>query len=155
MALVAGGIATWPQGPGMAVVGSSLGGYYASWVAQQARCTSVLLNPAVHPARDLANHIGEHPSWHNPEDRVYFDPVFIDELKALYVGAGLKWLEATAEGADAKRLLAVIATGDDVLDWHEMAARYAHAQQHIIQGSDHGLSDFEDVWPVVLDFLTA
>jgi predicted esterase YcpF (UPF0227 family) len=73
----------------------------------------------------------------------------------LYVGAGLQWLEASAEGTDAKRMLAVIATGDEVLDWQEMAARYAHAQQHIIQGSDHGLSDFADVWPVVLDFLTA
>ena len=144
----------WPRHT-MAVMGSSLGGFYATWLAAQLGCTGVLLNPAVHPARDLANHIGEHPSWHNPEDSIYFDPAFIDELKALYVGAGLKWLDAPADGADAKRLLAVIATGDEVLDWQEMAARYAHAQQHIIQGSDHGLSDFEDVWPVVLDFLAA
>ena len=53
MELVAQGTAAWPGGS-MAVVGSSLGGFYASWVAQQRACPSVMLNPAVHPARDLA-----------------------------------------------------------------------------------------------------
>jgi predicted esterase YcpF (UPF0227 family) len=143
----------WPR-HSMVVMGSSLGGFYATWVAAHLGCAAVLLNPAVHPARDLVNFIGEQPTWHKPEDSIYFDPAFIEELKALYVGAGLAWLGLPSAVADAKRLLTVIATGDEVLDWHEMAARYAHAQQHIIQGSDHGLSDFEDVWPVVLDFLT-
>ena len=78
MALVAAGIAHWPQGTGMAVIGSSLGGYYASWVASQARCKSVLLNPAVQPARDLARHIGEQTSWHDPEERFFFRPEFVD-----------------------------------------------------------------------------
>ena len=73
----------------MAVMGSSLGGFYATWVAAQLGCTGVLLNPAVHPARYFANHIGEHPSWHNLEDRIDFDPAFIDERKAFYVGVGL------------------------------------------------------------------
>jgi len=143
----------WPR-HSMVVMGSSLGGFYATWVAAHLGCAAVLLNPAVHPARDLFNFIGEQPTWHKPEDSIYFDSAFIEELKALYVGAGLAWLGLPSAVADAKRLLTVIATGDEVLDWHEMAARYAHAQQHIIQGSDHGLSDFEDVWPVVLDFLT-
>jgi predicted esterase YcpF (UPF0227 family) len=143
----------WPR-HSMVVMGSSLGGFYATWVAAHLGCTAVLLNPAVHPARDLVNFIGAQPTWHKPEDSIYFDLAFIEELKALYVGAGLAWLGLPSAVADAKRLLTVIATGDEVLDWHEMAARYAHAQQHIIQGSDHGLSDFEDVWPVVLDFLT-
>mgnify|MGYP001627309055 CR=1 FL=1 len=58
MALVEQGIAGWPR-ERMAVVGSSLGGFYATWVAERTGCRAVLLNPAVHAARDLARHIGE------------------------------------------------------------------------------------------------
>ena len=73
MDLVAQGIATWPRAT-MAVVGSSLGGFYASWVARHTGCPSVLLNPAVHPARDLARHIGEQTAWHDPAERFFFLP---------------------------------------------------------------------------------
>lgn len=82
MALVAQGIADWPR-PSMAVIGSSLGGFYASWVAQHAGCHSVMLNPAVDPARDLARYIGEQTTWHDPNERFYFLPEYIDELQAL------------------------------------------------------------------------
>jgi predicted esterase YcpF (UPF0227 family) len=54
---------------------------------------------------------------------------------------------------DATDMLAVIATGDEVLDWQEMSNRYAKAHRHIIHGSDHGLSDFEVIWPKLLGFL--
>lgn len=153
-ALIAKLVKDWPQ-QDMVVIGSSLGGFYATWAAAQWRCKGLLLNPAVHPARDLVPYIGQHPVWQNPSAQIDFDPAYIDELKDLYVGAGLAWLsDATAVTAapDAQDLLAVIATGDEVLDWREMSARYAHVQQHLIQGSDHGLTDFELHWPVLKRF---
>ena len=70
MALVMQGIAEWPRAQ-MAVVGSSLGGFYATCVAARTGCRAALLNPAVHPARDLARHIGELPQWHDPSQRTY------------------------------------------------------------------------------------
>lgn len=155
-ALIHNLVKDWPKNK-MLVIGSSLGGFYATWLAAQMRCKALLLNPAVHPARDLANYIGEHPVWQNPEDTIFFNPDYIDELKALYVGEGLAWLNDKASVTftpDAKEMMAVIATGDEVLDWREMSARYAHVQQHIIQGSNHGLSDFEVHWPMVQTFLT-
>ena len=127
----------------MAVVGSSLGGYYATWLAQRRGCRAVLLNPAVQPAHDLARHIGEQQVWQAPEERFFFEPHFVQELQALQAGP-LKHPE---------RMLAVIATGDEVLDWREMQARYAQAQLHIVQGSDHALSDFEAHLPVLTRFL--
>lgn len=142
MALVAGGIATWPQGPGMAVVGSSLGGYYASWVAQQARCTSVLLNPAVHPARDLERYIGEQTAWHNPEEQFFFRPEYIAELQALDVR------HLPPAGPE----LLIAAQGDELLDWREMVARYPQATQRVLPGGDHALSDFAQHLPEVLAF---
>lgn len=147
-ALIHALVSDWPAHE-MAVMGSSLGGFYATWLAAQKHCQAMLLNPAVHPARDLARYIGEHPVWQNPDDHIFFDPSYIDELKSLYVGEGVSWLgddELLQATPDATNMLAVIATGDEVLDWREMSTRYAQVQQHLIQGSDHGLSDFVRHW---------
>ena len=127
----------------MAVIGSSLGGFYATWLAQRRGCRAVLLNPAVDPARDLARHIGEQSSWHDPAERFFFEPHFVDELRALEVGTL----------SSPERLMAVIATGDEVLDWQEMRARYASARVQIVEGSDHALSDFDAHLPAILGFL--
>ena len=131
MALVACGIAAWPR-ERMAVIGSSLGGYYASWVAQQALCPSVLLNPAVDPARDLARHIGEQTAWHDPGERFFFRPEFIAELRAL---------DARGLPPGGPELL-IAAQGDEVLDWREMVARYPHATQRVLPGGEHALNDY-------------
>jgi uncharacterized protein len=146
MALIINGIAGWPQEPGferMAVVGSSLGGFYATAVAERLGCAAVLLNPAVDPARDLTRHIGEQTSWQNPEERFFFAPAFIDELRALNAGP-LR---------EPSHYLAVIAKGDEVLDWREMAARYAGARIELLEGGDHALTDFDTHLPLILDFL--
>ena len=49
--------------------------------------------------------------------------------------------------------MAVIAKGDEVLDWHEMTARYAGAHIRLLEGGDHAISDFDDHLPAILDFL--
>lgn len=142
MEMLNAGIAAWPRAS-MAVIGSSLGGFYATWVAQQAHCPSVLLNPAVDPARDLARHIGDQTSWHDPAEHFYFAPEFVDELRALDV----------RNQPPAAAQLAIIAKGDEVLDWREMLARYPQAQVTLLEGGDHGLSDFARHLPDVARFL--
>ncbi len=136
------GIRDWPRET-MAVVGSSLGGFYATAVAERQCCKAVLLNPAVNPARDLAKYIGEQSSWHAPEERFFFQPAFVQELRDLACG----------DLARPDNYLAVIAKGDEVLDWREMHARYAGANLRIVQGGDHAISDFELHLPAVLGFL--
>jgi len=130
--LVMSGVAGWPR-ESMGVVGSSLGGFYATYVTQKTGCRAVLLNPAVHPARDLANYIGEQVAWHDPTEHFYFRPEYIDELRALDVGPL----------THPERVFAVIAKGDEVLDWREMSGRYPGSRQKVIEGEDHALSDFE------------
>lgn len=131
--LIQHGIANWPH-EGMAVVGSSLGGFYATHVALDTGCRAVLLNPAVDPARDLAKYIGEQTAWHNPEERFYFRPEYVDELRDL-AGGTLPHPE---------RVMAVIAKGDEVLDWREMVGRYPGVNLKLLEGSDHAISDFDD-----------
>lgn len=146
MAEVMEHIAGWPNQAGfkrMSVVGSSLGGFYATWVAEKMRCKAVLLNPAVHPARDLAKYIGEQTTWHDPNEKFFFAPEFIDELH----GLDASLLNET------ENYLAIIAKGDEVLSWQEMQARYASAKIKLVEGSDHALSDFDDHLPDILRFL--
>ena len=141
-ALVTQGIAAWPRAT-MAVAGSSLGGFYATAVAEATGCPALLMNPAVHPARDLAAHIGQQTQFHNPQERFDFRPEYIAELCALSVPAITR----------PERYGAVIAKGDELLDWREMCAHYPGARVKLLDASDHALSDFEDHLPFVLDFL--
>lgn len=142
MALVAGAIAGWPR-ERMAVVGSSLGGFYATWVAEETGCRAVLLNPAVDPARDLRGYIGEQTAWHDPAEHFYFAPEYVGELRALEKGPV----------RDPGRYFAVIAKGDEVLDWREMTGRYPGARIKLLEGSDHAISDFDRHIGDVLAFL--
>ena len=143
MELVSAGLADWPK-QRMAGVGSSLGGYYASWVAQQMRCPSVLLNPAVNPARDLAQYIGTQTAqWHAPDEHFFFAPEFVAELRAFDV----------RDAPPAGPQMAIVAKGDEVLDWREMVARYPQARLQLLDGGDHGLSDFASHIEGIVQFL--
>ena len=142
MALLEQDVADWPRDT-MAVVGSSLGGFYATVLAERLGCRAVVLNPAVHPARDLAAHVGEHTLWHHPEDRFVFEQAYVQELQALQVRNITR----------PARYFAVIAKGDEVLDWREMLAHYPGARVLLLEGSDHALSDYDQQLPDVLDFL--
>lgn len=136
------GIAGWPREL-MAVMGSSLGGFYATVVAEALGCPAALINPAIEPARDLAGYIGEQSTWQDPAEHFYFRAEFIDELKALRPAAITR----------PERYFVIIAKGDEVLDWREMRARYERGRVKLLEGGDHALSDFDTHLPEVLAFL--
>lgn len=123
------------------LIGSSLGGYYATWLAERVGCRAVLLNPAVRAPRDLSPYVGVLPAWHSNET-FEFKQEYVDELQAL----------AVPRITRPERYYLVAATGDEVLDWREMTAHYPDARQKIIEGSDHGLSDFANYMDDVLAF---
>ncbi len=132
----------WPRA-GTAVIGSSLGGFYATVLAERLGCRAVLLNPAVDPARDLARSIGTTTAWHS-DDPFVFREEDVAALRAIAPPAHLTSLD---------RYFAVIAKGDELLSWREMTARYAGCRVRLIEGSDHALGDFDAHLPAVLDFL--
>ena len=147
MALLWQRIEAWPA-EHSAVIGSSLGGFYATAVAEQSGKSgkpgwrAVLLNPAVSPARDLEKYIGETSAWHSAE-RFFFEPAFIDELRAI----------TPSQLTRLERYFAIIAKGDEVLSWVEMSARYRGCTVKLLEGGDHALSDFAAHLPDVIDFL--
>ena len=123
------------------LVGSSLGGFYATVLAEHLGCRAVLLNPAVDPAPGLAAHVGVQTMFHSDEP-FEFLPEYVDELRALAFGAI----------TFPQRYLLVAAKGDELLDWREMVKRYPGARHLVLEGSDHGISDFDQIIDEVLSF---
>lgn len=114
------------------LVGSSLGGFYARALAERCGARAVLINPATRPFEGLAAHTGIQTSFHG-DGTFVFQPHYLDELQALY----------RPHITRPDRYLLIAATGDELLDWREMVSAWPGAQHHIVQGSDHGLSDFD------------
>ena len=124
----------------VALIGSSLGGYYATWVAEKLGCRAVLLNPAIDPARDLQGHIGRQSVFFS-DDEIDFRLEYIDHLRALEVPV-----------TRPERYFLLAATGDTVIDYRFMVAKYQGARQRVIEGTNHELSDFAQYVDEVLAF---
>jgi len=128
----------------LAIVGSSLGGYYATWLAERLGCRAVLLNPAIVPLKDLDKHVGVTTEYHS--DKPFeFKREYIDQLRALKVERITR----------PERYFLIAATGDEVLDYRDMVAHYAGARQHVIDGSDHAIPEFAQYVDEVLAFCLA
>jgi len=125
----------------LALIGSSLGGYYATWVAERLGCRAVLLNPAVRPYQDLKEHLGRQSVFHSSAS-IEMKPEYLDELLALEVPCLTR----------PERYFLIAATGDQVIDWRTMVERYAGCRMRVIEGSDHELSDFAQYAGEVLAF---
>lgn len=126
----------------LTLLGSSLGGYYATWLAEQLGCRAVMLNPAMRAFEKLKGYVGPQTMYHDAGESFDFKPAYLDELRALHVPAITR----------PERYFLVAATGDELLDWREMTAAFPGARHKVIQGSDHGLSDFADYMDEILAF---
>jgi predicted esterase YcpF (UPF0227 family) len=125
----------------LALIGSSLGGYYATWLAERLGCRAALLNPAIAPYDDLRAYLGEQPVYFS-DDRIDVKPGYLDELRALDVRRITR----------PERYFLLAATGDELIDYRSMVAKYAGCRQHVIEGSDHQITDFARYLPEVLAF---
>ncbi|WP_332877272.1 YqiA/YcfP family alpha/beta fold hydrolase [Massilia sp. S19_KUP03_FR1] len=125
----------------LAVIGSSLGGFYATFIAEKLGCRAVLVNPSVDPLKNLANAVGITTAWHSTEP-FEFRQEYIGELADLKI----------ARITDPSRYFLIAATGDEVLDYRDMTAHYGGSRQHVIAGGDHAVSNFEVYVDDVLGF---
>jgi predicted esterase YcpF (UPF0227 family) len=123
------------------LVGSSLGGYYATHLAELYGARAVLINPAVRPYDDLQAFLGAQLNPYTGE-RYELTHEHFAELEALEVK------HITRPG----RYLLLTQTGDEVLDWREAVAFYGGAWQSVQGGGDHAFRDFEALIPAVLRF---
>jgi predicted esterase YcpF (UPF0227 family) len=124
----------------VALLGSSLGGYYATYLAEKHGVRAALINPAVRPYEGLRAYLG-------PQRNLYtgaqyeFTAQHLAELRAFEVA------RITSE-----RYLLLVTTGDEVLDYRLATAKYSGCKQIVVEGGDHGFNGFADYLDVVLAF---
>jgi predicted esterase YcpF (UPF0227 family) len=122
------------------LVGSSLGGFYATVLAEKLGCKAVLINPAVTPHVGLEAYLGAQQNLHTGEPY---------ELTREHLEG---WRALFAPRIDPERYLLLLETGDETLDWREAARRYEGARMVIRQGGDHSLQSFPEHLGRILAF---
>jgi predicted esterase YcpF (UPF0227 family) len=144
-AAAVGGVAAWVERnadpSAVTFVGSSLGGYYATHLAERFGARAAMINPAVRPYRDLQ-------AWRGAQTNLYTGAAFevtqahFDELLALSV----------AHITRPARYFLLVETGDEVLDYREAVAFYGGGYQYVRGGGDHSFTEFAAQIPAILRF---
>lgn len=122
------------------LVGSSLGGFYATWFAERYGLKAALINPAIHPHRDLRAFLGVQQNLHTGEKY---------ELTEAHLA---QWAQLFVPAITPSRYLLLVETGDELLDYREAVGKYAGARQVVVQGGDHTLQSFADHIRQILQF---
>src|ERR1051326_4593991 len=124
-------------------VGSSLGGFYATYLAEKHGARAVLINPAIDPQVGLRAYLGPQKNLHTGEPYELTDS-HLREWGRLYVPR-----------ITPARYLLLVETGDEVLDYRRAVERYAGAEQVVGQGGDHSLISFPRHLTRIVDFCRA
>lgn len=125
----------------LSFVGSSLGGYYATYLAEKYSGSAVLINPSVRPYETLRAYLGENKLYFD-NTRWHFDESHIQQLKDMDV----------ARITEPERYFVLLQTGDETLDYREAEMKYKDAECIIEQGGDHSFVDLERFIPKIMRF---
>lgn len=122
-------------------VGSSLGGYYATYLAEKYSGSATLINPSVKPYETLRAYLGENKFYFD-EGVWEFDETHIQQLEVMKVG----------DITEAERYLVLLQTGDETLDYREAESKYKDSHCIIEQGGDHAFVNLERFIPKIMQF---
>lgn len=124
------------------LVGSSMGGYYATWLAERYELPAVLINPAVKPYELMLDYLGANTNYHTGE-RYVLEQRHVDEVRLLEVATPLH----------RERYWVLLQSGDEVLDYRQAEARYAGCRMTLERGGDHSFQHYERYLPAIYEFL--
>lgn len=129
------------DGPRAVLVGSSLGGFYATWLAEKHGCKAVLVNPALTPHLGLEAYVG-------PQRNLYTNAPY--ELTAAHLAEMATY--HVAAPSRMERYFVMVTTGDELLPYRDTLAKYPGAPHLVVEGSDHGFAEFERYLDAVIAF---
>ena len=122
------------------LIGSSLGGFYATWLAEKHDVRAVLINPAIDPHVSLRAYVGPQRAFHGGESY------------ELTEGHLRQWKDLFVNKVHPEHYLLLVETGDEVLDYREAVRKYRGAKLVVVQGGDHSLASFPEQIPLILEF---
>jgi predicted esterase YcpF (UPF0227 family) len=141
MALVESHIATL-KGRNWGLIGSSLGGFYTTYLSEKYRKRGVLINPAVYAHQLLSRVLGENKNYHSGQ--VFeFTEMHLQQLELMYL----------PQLSQAENLLLLTQAGDEVLDYQQGVDYYRNSEQIVIAGGDHGFADYAHYLDKTFEFL--
>jgi hypothetical protein len=122
------------------LMGSSLGGYFASYLSEKFKLLALLVNPAVRPFDLFNDYLGEQ---RNPyTEQVYqVTKAHLQQLKSLY-----------CQKISEKQYMVMVQTGDEVLDYQQAVDKYYNSQLIIQSGGDHSFVDYRQMLPTIMKF---
>jgi predicted esterase YcpF (UPF0227 family) len=122
------------------LIGSSLGGFYATWLAEKRDLRAVLINPAIDPHVGLRAFLGPQRAYHGGKSY---------ELTEEHLR---QWGKLFLTRVRPERYLLLVETGDEVLDYRVAVKKYRGAKQVVVQGGDHTLASFPEHVPAIMEF---
>ncbi len=122
------------------LMGSSLGGYFSSYLAEKYHLKAVLINPAIRPFELLADYIGEQKNPYTEEVYQVTEAHILD-LQNLY-----------NKKISEKQYMVMVQTGDEVLDYQQAVDKYHHSQLIVQQGGDHSFINYQTMLPAIMNF---
>lgn len=122
------------------LIGSSLGGFYATWLAEKRDLRAVLINPATDPHVGLRAFLGPQQAYHGGKSY---------ELTEEHLR---QWEKLLLTQVHPARYLLLVETGDEVLDYRVAVRKYQGAKQVVVQGGDHTLASFPEHIPAIMEF---
>lgn len=130
------------KGQQVALIGSSLGGYYSAYLAERFGLRAVLVNPAAHAGVRFEQYLGEQ---YNPYSQRHYH-ITREHLQALSA------IDVEAFSAP-DRIQIMVQEGDEVLDYREILTKYPQCPKILESGGDHHFIGFERHISAILAFL--
>lgn len=128
--------------PNVFFMGSSLGGYYASFFSQKYNKKAVLINPAIPPLKDFEMHLGKNKNYSNG-NKFIITKNDIDYIRSLSYKKILK----------PKNLMILLESGDEILNYNDTSSYFSGSHIDILYGGDHSYSSFKEKFNKIQDFL--
>ncbi|MCV6604437.1 MAG: alpha/beta fold hydrolase [Porticoccaceae bacterium] len=125
-----------------AFAGSSMGGFFATYLAEKYALKAVLINPAVRPWRGMHEYVGENANYHSGETWV-MEPHHVEQYRQFEVETLTR----------PKNLWALLQSDDEVLDYRDAEQKYAACKLTVEQGGDHSFQGYERYLPKIYEFL--
>ncbi len=125
------------------LVGSSLGGFWATWLVEKYGLRAVLINPAVRPQEFMPNYLGQELKNYHLNARYFLTPEHIDDI-----------IRANVAPNKLNHYWLLLQTGDEILDYRQAVATYAGCRQTIEEGGDHSFKDVDRYFDEMLTFFS-